>query len=72
MHQSAPGPGPRVLHVAQPVDGGVARVVRDLVRAQLAAGLHVTVACPGGELGAELRERGTDVRDWRAGRSPGV
>src|SRR5690242_19709019 len=71
MHQSAPDPRTRVLHLAQPVDGGVARVVLDLARAQLAAGLHVTVACPGGELGARLRELGADVRDWRAARSPG-
>ncbi|MGW0901901.1 glycosyltransferase family 1 protein, partial [Streptomyces goshikiensis] len=28
-----------VLHLVQPVDGGVARVVVDLVRAQVAAGL---------------------------------
>ncbi|MFF5531778.1 glycosyltransferase family 4 protein [Streptomyces cinerochromogenes] len=71
MHQSAPAHRPRVLHLAQPVDGGVARVVLDLARAQLAAGLHVTAACPGGALAAGLRELGADVRDWRAGRSPG-
>ncbi|MES9520022.1 glycosyltransferase family 4 protein [Streptomyces capoamus] len=74
MHQSAPvhpSGVPRVLHLAQPVDGGVARVVLDLVRAQLAAGLRVTAACPGGALAAGLRELGADVRDWRAGRSPG-
>ncbi|MFG2605854.1 glycosyltransferase [Streptomyces sp. NPDC048514] len=71
MHQSAPEPGTRVLHLAQPVDGGVARVVTDLARAQLAAGLQVTVACPGGQLAAGLRELGAEVRHWRAGRSPG-
>lgn len=71
MHLSAPDPRPRVLHLAQPVDGGVAGVVLDLARAQLAAGLHVTVACPGGELSEGLRELGTDVRHWQAGRSPG-
>ncbi|MFJ9863376.1 glycosyltransferase family 4 protein [Streptomyces sp. NPDC101165] len=71
MHQSAPDFRPRVLHLAQPVDGGVARVVRDLVRAQLAAGLQVTAGCPGGELAAGLRDLGADVREWRAGRSPG-
>ena len=37
---------PHILHVAQPVEGGVARVVADLVAAQVAAGLRVTVACP--------------------------
>ncbi|MDV9193146.1 glycosyltransferase family 1 protein, partial [Streptomyces sp. SR27] len=37
-----------VLHAVQPGDGGVARVVVDLVRAQRAAGLRVAVACPPG------------------------
>ncbi|MEU2059429.1 glycosyltransferase [Streptomyces sp. NPDC013455] len=71
MHQSAAALRPRVLHLAQPVDGGVARVVLDLARAQLAAGLRVSAACPGGPLGAGLRELGVDVRDWQAARSPG-
>ncbi|CAL9425593.1 Alpha-maltose-1-phosphate synthase [Streptomyces sp. enrichment culture] len=62
---------PRVLHLTQPVDGGVARVVTDLARAQLAAGLHVAVACPDGSLAAALRSLGADVRPWRATRSPG-
>jgi glycosyltransferase involved in cell wall biosynthesis len=53
------------------VDGGVARVVTDLVQAQLAAGLHVSVACPRSELARRLRESGADVRHWRAGRAPG-
>jgi glycosyltransferase involved in cell wall biosynthesis len=38
--------GLTVLHVAQPVDGGVARVVVDLVRAQLQQGARVVVAGP--------------------------
>ncbi|MFD5799139.1 glycosyltransferase [Streptomyces diastatochromogenes] len=71
MHQSAPVFRPRVLHLAQPVDGGVARVVLDLARAQLAAGLRVTAGCPGGELAAGLRDLGAGVHEWRAGRSPG-
>ncbi|MEU6600629.1 glycosyltransferase family 4 protein [Streptomyces flaveolus] len=71
MHQPAPDLRPRLLHLAQPVDGGVARVVLDLARAQLAAGLRVTVACPDGPLAAGLRHLGADVRQWRAGRSPG-
>ncbi|MGW4594250.1 glycosyltransferase family 4 protein [Streptomyces sp. NPDC004457] len=71
MHHPAPDLPPRVLHLAQPVDGGVARVVLDLARAQLAAGLRVTAACPGGALAAGLRELGADVRQWQAGRSPG-
>ncbi|MFI6351892.1 glycosyltransferase [Streptomyces sp. NPDC050743] len=71
MHQSAPAPRPRVLHLAQPVDGGVARVVLDLARAQLAAGLEVVAACPGGELAAGLRALGAEVHEWRAVRAPG-
>ncbi|MFF1449438.1 glycosyltransferase family 4 protein [Streptomyces sp. NPDC058274] len=62
----------RILHVTQPEDGGVARVVLDLARAQLAGGLHVTVACPdGGGLADAVRALGGDVRPWRATRSPG-
>ncbi|MFF7328705.1 glycosyltransferase [Streptomyces sp. NPDC008150] len=71
MHQSATDPPPRVLHLAQPVDGGVARVVVDLVRAQLASGLDVTVACPGGALADDAAALGAGVRHWRASRSPG-
>ncbi len=71
MHLSATAPRTRVLHVTQPVDGGVARVVTDLARAQLAAGLHVTVACPDSPLAAGLASLGADVRRWQATRSPG-
>ncbi|MFF5100925.1 glycosyltransferase family 4 protein [Streptomyces sp. NPDC000134] len=71
MDLSATDPRPRVLHITQPVDGGVARVVADLTRAQLAAGLRVTVACPDGALAAALRSLGADVRRWEATRPPG-
>jgi glycosyltransferase involved in cell wall biosynthesis len=72
MHQPATDLRPRVLHLAQPVDGGVARVVTDLTRAQLASGLDVTVACPdGGSLADGVRALGADVRLWEATRSPG-
>jgi glycosyltransferase involved in cell wall biosynthesis len=70
-NQSPTSPRPRVLHLTQPVDGGVARVVTDLVRAQLADGLDVTVACPDSALTAELRAIGANVRHWHATRSPG-
>ncbi|MER6382039.1 glycosyltransferase [Streptomyces sp. NPDC001118] len=64
---------PHVLHVAQPVDGGVARFVTDLATAQLAAGLRVTVACPrGGTLTHALRAAGCRVLPWEATRSPGL
>lgn len=66
------GHRPRVLHLTQPVDGGVARVVTDLVRAQLADGLHVTAVCPDSALAGQLRTLGAHVRHWRATRSPGA
>jgi glycosyltransferase involved in cell wall biosynthesis len=63
---------PHVLHVAQPVEGGVARVVSDLAAAQLAAGWQVTVACPeGGTQARTLRAAGCPVVRWDATRSPG-
>lgn len=71
MHLPPTGLRPRVLHLTQPVDGGVARVVTDLTRAQLAAGLRVAVACPGGGFADRLRALGADVRNWPATRSPG-
>jgi glycosyltransferase involved in cell wall biosynthesis len=50
----------------------VARVVTDLVRAQLTAGAEVTVACPSsGGLAAAVEALGSGVRHWQATRSPG-
>ncbi|MEU6677438.1 glycosyltransferase [Streptomyces sp. NPDC046925] len=61
-----------VLHVAQPVDGGVARVVTDLVTSQLSAGMRVEVACPDrGGLPDAVRGTGLGIRPWAAARSPG-
>ncbi|MCX3286205.1 glycosyltransferase family 4 protein [Streptomyces sp. NEAU-H22] len=71
MHLSPTASPPRVLHVTQPVDGGVARVVTDLAGAQLAAGMRVTVACPDSPLATRLAALGTDVRHWAATRAPG-
>ncbi|MEU2085945.1 glycosyltransferase [Streptomyces albus] len=62
-----------VLHLAQPVTGGVARVVTDLARAQVGAGLRVVVACPpGGALAHLVADSGAQVVSWPAGREPGV
>ncbi|MFF6953541.1 glycosyltransferase [Streptomyces iakyrus] len=72
MHLSSTAPHPRVLHLTQPVDGGVARVVTDLVQAQLLDGLDVTVACPDSPLTTRLRTLGARVRHWHATRSPGT
>ncbi|MEW1911984.1 glycosyltransferase family 4 protein [Kitasatospora sp. NPDC085895] len=61
-----------ILHAAQPVDGGVARVVVDLVRGQREAGHRVLLACPpGGLLGTEAAAAGAELLDWPAGRAPG-
>jgi glycosyltransferase involved in cell wall biosynthesis len=61
-----------ILHVAQPVDGGVARCVVDLVADQVGRGWRVGVACPAaGPLAAEIRERGAEHHDWPARRGPG-
>ncbi|MCX5210199.1 glycosyltransferase [Kitasatospora sp. NBC_00240] len=61
-----------ILHIAQPVDGGVARVLVDLVRGQREAGHRVLVACPdGGRLAPEAAAAGALVRAWPARRSPG-
>ena len=61
-----------ILHVSQPVAGGVAQVVADLVCGQVADGHRVVLACPdGGRLGAEAAAAGAVVRGWAAGRGPG-
>ncbi|MFE2378984.1 glycosyltransferase [Streptomyces sp. NPDC059398] len=61
-----------VFHLVQPVEGGVARVVTDLVRAQVAEGMRAVVACPSGAgLASALAGSGAEVRPWRAGRAPG-
>ncbi|GGO56212.1 glycosyl transferase family 1 [Streptomyces daqingensis] len=61
-----------VLHLAQPVDGGVARVVSDLVGAQVRNGVRVVVGCPaGGSLGGHAFAAGADVEHWAAVRELG-
>jgi glycosyltransferase involved in cell wall biosynthesis len=62
-----------VLHVAQPVDGGVPRVVVDLVEDQVSRGWRVIVACPAsGWLADAARAHGAEVVRWEAGRTPGL
>jgi glycosyltransferase involved in cell wall biosynthesis len=63
---------PAILHVSQPVEGGVSRCVREHVADQLARGWHVSVACPEGELAEGVRERGAGHLAWPAGRNPGL
>ncbi|MEU0880671.1 glycosyltransferase [Lentzea sp. NPDC005914] len=58
----------KVVHVTQPVEAGVAKVVLDLVLAQRAAGWDVHVICPpDGWLPDQL----DTIHPWRATRSPG-
>jgi glycosyltransferase involved in cell wall biosynthesis len=61
-----------VLHVAQPVDYGIAILTAALVADQVRRGWDVTVACPDGGYLAELARDagGTRVR-WNATRGPG-
>lgn len=62
----------RVLHVSQPVEAGVARVVAGLVADQRRRGWDVLVACPGeGWLPDTVRAAGARLLPWRASRSPG-
>ena len=59
----------RILHVAQPVDGGVGRYIADLARFQAAAGLDVAVASPPGPLADDVE---TAWIRWDSVRSPGL
>lgn len=70
--RNSPGPGFTVLHLVQPVDGGVGRVVADLVHAQVTAGMRVVVACPDrGPLTADVAALGAETEVWHATRDPG-
>jgi glycosyltransferase involved in cell wall biosynthesis len=61
-----------VLHVAQPVDYGIAILTASLVADQVRRGWSVTVACPDGGYLAELaRDAGAERIRWEATRGPG-
>jgi glycosyltransferase involved in cell wall biosynthesis len=72
MHSSASvaAETPSILHVSQPVEGGVGRSVRELVADQLRRGWAVAVASPDGELAEAVRELGAEHLLWPAGRAP--
>ena len=58
-------PGPRVLHVAQPVVDGVAVVVADLAEYLAGQSMQVAVACPAhGYLPDRLRTSGIEHLTW--------
>jgi glycosyltransferase involved in cell wall biosynthesis len=61
-----------VLHVAQPVDGGVGRVVADVAVAERRLGLDVTVAAPDGWLAEQLDRGGVRCVRWDAVRDVGA
>lgn len=61
---------PRVLHLAQPTDGGVARCVVDLAADQHRRGWDVVVGCPdGGILADQLEACGVPRVHWDAARA---
>ncbi|MFG6197854.1 glycosyltransferase, partial [Nonomuraea sp. JJY05] len=68
---------PGVLHVTQPVDGGVGAYVAMAAADQARRGWRVAVACPppdllAGPLAGELDRLGVPRLDWAAGRAPGL
>src|SRR5919198_359082 len=61
-----------VLHVTQPLLGGVDRCVAQLVADQSERGWSVAVACrPDSEAASAARDSQADVHDWTASRLPG-
>jgi len=62
-----------VLHLTQPVDGGVAVVVAGLAADQQSRGWRVLVGAPDhGPMRGWLREAGLEHATWEAGRGPGL
>lgn len=61
----------RVVHVTQPVDAGVAAVVRSLLLDQQEQGWSVHLLCPQGPLSRWASTAGVPWSRWNAGREPG-
>lgn len=62
----------RVLHVSQPTEAGVARVVGYLLADQIRAGWEAVAACPPrGRLAADAGRVGARLLPWPATREPG-
>lgn len=62
----------RLLHVSQPVEAGVPRVVASIAADQVARGHEVHLACPPGPgLAREAAGLGATVHAWAATRNPG-
>lgn len=62
---------PRIVHVTQPADGGVAAYVVRVAADQIARGWDVTVFCAP-PLEAAVRAVGAESRVWAARRGPGT
>ncbi len=62
----------RILHVTQPVEAGVANVVKGLVSHQVGRGAQVTVASPSGPFASHVTEIGAQHHEWQAQRDPGT
>lgn len=60
-----------VLHVSQPTDAGVGRIVTLLAADQIGRGWRVSVASPPGRLADDVRTAGAAWHSWTARRSPG-
>jgi glycosyltransferase involved in cell wall biosynthesis len=60
----------RVLHVCQPVDGGVPVVVQQLLDGQANRGMEVSLACPPSAFAEDAASRHLHL-PWSASRSPG-
>ncbi|HEY7875200.1 MAG TPA: glycosyltransferase family 4 protein [Actinomycetota bacterium] len=61
-----------VLHVSQPTEAGVARIVADLAAGQVRRGWRVGVACPSaGPLARWVTTAGGTHLEWAATRAPG-
>lgn len=60
-----------VLHVSQPTDAGVGRIVALLAADQVARGWSVSVASPPGRLADEVQAAGAAWLAWPARRGPG-
>jgi glycosyltransferase involved in cell wall biosynthesis len=59
-----------VLHVTQPVDGGVGAYVAAVCADQVSRGWEVTLACPGGALADGVEPLGVRWMEWRSERGP--
>ncbi|HET6175235.1 MAG TPA: glycosyltransferase family 4 protein [Gaiellales bacterium] len=70
--ETRPSRTPRVLHVAQPQDGGSIVCAANLVADQARRGWHVAAATCENELSRTTQRCGGTYLPWEASRSPGI